>query len=376
MSADRPASATAEKLMARAVELARRGEGRTAPNPPVGAVLVLDGKIVGEGHHPAAGEPHAEIFALRAAGELARGADLYVTLEPCCHQGRTGPCSEALIAAGVRRVFYGVSDPNPRVAGQGLSRLRAAGIKVVSVPLGGECRRLIAPFAKHLSTGRPFLILKAAMTIDGQLATSAGESQWISGAASREMVHRLRDRVDGILTGAGTVIADNPRLTVRLPHGGRNPARIVLDSRLRSPAQALVYRAAASGRRLLVTADDAEGRRLAPFVEQGVEIVAAPRCAGHLELGSVMDRLGACGLQSILVEGGGGLNGALLRAGLVDRVMLFVAPLLFGGSDGIPLFAGAGAVSLAAATRLEAVRVSRIGDDLLLEGDVVPCSPD
>ncbi len=362
--------------MARAIELARRGEGRTTPNPPVGAVLVRDGQIVGEGYHPSAGAAHAEIFALNAAGKLARGADLYVTLEPCCHQGRTGPCTEALIAAGVRRVYYGAVDPNPRVSGQGLERLRAAGLEIAAAPLADECRRLIAPFAKHVTTGRPFVILKAAMTIDAQLATAAGESRWISGTASRELVHRWRDRVDGILTGAGTVLADNPRLTTRLLEHGRNPARIVLDGQLRTAPGALVYHAEAEGRRLLVTAEDVLAGQLAPFVRQGVEIVAVPRRGGHLDLGVVMDQLGARGLQTLMVEGGGALNGALLRAGLVDRLMLFVAPLLFGGSDGQPLFSGAGAVRLGEALRLVDLRVTRIDEDLLLEGDLARCSPD
>lgn len=362
--------------MARAIELARLGIGRTAPNPPVGAVLVREHKIVGEGYHPAAGEAHAEIFALRAAGECSRGADLYVTLEPCCHQGRTGPCTEALIAAGVRRVFYGTLDPNPRVAGQGLQRLQSAGIEVAAGPLAEECRRLIAPFAKHITTGRPYVILKAAMTIDGQLATSSGESQWISGPLSRELVHRWRDRVDGILTGAGTVLADDPRLTARLPAGGRNPARIVLDSQLRTSPQARVFAVEVPGRRLLVTADDLAAERYEPFVRKGVEVFAVPRQGGHLDLAAVMSALGRINLQCLLVEGGGALNGALLRAHMVDRIMLFVAPLLFGGADGKPLFAGHGVARLAEALRLTDVRIERVGDDLLIEGEVSRCLPD
>ena len=375
MNADHPEAPAAEHYMARAVELARRGEGRTAPNPPVGAVLVRDGIIVGEGYHPAAGEPHAEIFALRAAGEQARGATLYVTLEPCCHQGRTGPCTDALIAAGVQRVFYGTVDPNPRVAGQGLERLRSAGIETLAAPLADDCRRLIAPFAKLVATGRPYVILKAAMTLDGQLATSSGESQWISGEASRKLVHRLRDRVDGILTGAGTVLADNPQLTVRLPDDGRNPARIVLDSRLQTAPSARVYSPEAAGRRLLVTADDVENERCEPFVRQGVEVVTVPRNGKHLALDAVMAALGQRGLQCLLVEAGGALNRALLHSGQVDRLMLFVAPLLFGGDDGMPLFSGKGAVRLADALRLNDLQVSRVGADLLLEGEVVRCSP-
>lgn len=375
MSCEHPDTTTGERFMARAVELARLGEGRTAPNPPVGAVLVRDGSIVGEGFHPAAGEPHAEIFALRAAGELARGADLYVTLEPCCHHGRTGPCCEALIATGVRRVYYGVVDPNPRVAGAGLARLRAAGIEVVPGPLTDDCRRLIAPFAKHLRTGRPYVILKAAMTLDGQTATSAGDSQWISGAQSRELVHHLRNRVDAVMVGADTVLADDPRLTVRLPEGGRNPARVVLDGTLRTPPESRVFAGEAPGRRLLMTAVGLPERALAPYRARGVEIVAVPRGDAHLDLGALLDALGTLGLQSLLVEGGGRLSGALLRAGLVDRLMLFAAPLLLGGSDGRPLFHGPGAARLADALRLHDLRVSRVGDDLLLEGELSSCSP-
>lgn len=377
MSADHRQTDTEVQYMARAIELARRGEGRTAPNPPVGAVLVRDDAVVGEGWHPAAGQPHAEIFALDAAGERARGATLYVTLEPCCHQGRTGPCTEALITAGVQRVVYGTVDPNPQVAGQGLARLQAAGIEVAAGPLADDCRRLIAPFAKQVATGRPYVILKAAMTVDGRLATVSGESRWISGEASRELVHRWRDRVDGILTGAGTVLADDPRLTVRLPAGGgRNPARIVLDNRLRTRPDARVYAPDVPGRRLLVTAAGEDAARCEAFSRLGVEVLAVPRSGDHLDLAAAMTALGRCHLQCLLVEAGGDLNGALLRAGLVDRVMLFIAPLLFGGSDGRPLFAGPGVVRLADALRLNDLQVSRIGEDVLIEGEVARCSPD
>lgn len=369
------AMASPEQFMQRAVDLARRGEGRTAPNPPVGAVLVREGDVVGEGFHPAAGQPHAEIFALDAAGSLARGADLYVTLEPCCHHGRTGPCSEALIKAGVRRVFYGILDPNPQVAGRGVERLRSAGIDVAAGPLAAECRRLIAPFAKHLATGRPYVILKAAMTLDGQTATSTGESQWISCEQSRQLVHRLRNRVDGVLAGAGTVLADDPQLTVRLDEGGRNPARIVLDGSLRTAPTARVYSADAAGRRYLVTDRAIPQEALIGYTARGVEIVPVPRQDGHLDLGAALTMLGACNLQCLMVEGGGSLSGALLRAGLVDRLMLFVAPLLLGGSDGWPVFAGPGVTRLADALRLTDLQISQVGTDVLIEGEMVPCSP-
>lgn len=376
MSTAHADTGAAERIMARALELARLGEGRTAPNPPVGAVLVRNGSIVGEGYHPAAGEPHAEIHALRSAGEQARGSDLFVTLEPCCHQGRTGPCTEALIAAGVRRVYYGSVDPNPRVTGKGLQQLLSAGIEVVPAPLADDCRRLIAPFAKLINTGRPYVILKAAMTLDGQLATTTGDSQWISCEASRTLVHRQRNRVDGILTGAGTVLADDPRLTVRLPEGGRNPARIVIDGNLKTSCESKVYAQEAAGWRLLVTADDMANERRELFARHGVEILAVPRSGEHLDLDAVMDSLGKRGMQSLLVEAGGELNGALLRAGLVDRLMLFVAPLLLGGSDGRPLFSGTGAARLADALRLSDLQVTPVGDDWLFEGEVSRCLPD
>jgi diaminohydroxyphosphoribosylaminopyrimidine deaminase/5-amino-6-(5-phosphoribosylamino)uracil reductase len=271
-------------------------------------------------------------------------------------------------------VHYGSIDPNPQVAGRGVARLRGAGIEVSHGPLAEACRRLIAPFAKHQRSGQPYLILKAAMTLDGQLATSAGESRWISSVASREHGHRLRDRVDGILTGAGTVLVDDPQLTVRLADG-RNPARIVVDGQLRTPLSAKVY-AGVPGGCFLVTAVDIPPERLRPYRDQGIEIVQVSRVAGGLDLAEAMGRLGGYNLMCLLVEGGGALNRALLRAGLVDRLVLFVAPLLFGGNDGTPLFAGAGVTRLADALHLNDLQVSRIGEDLLLEGEVSPCSPD
>lgn len=367
---------TSESYMLRALQLARQGEGRTAPNPPVGAVLVADGVVVGEGFHPVAGQSHAEIFALRAAGKEASGSDLYVTLEPCCHHGRTGPCTEAIISAGVRRVIYGVVDPNPRVAGQGLAQLRAAGIEVIAGPLAEECRQLLAPFAKAIHSRLPFVTFKAAMSLDGQTATSQGESQWISGVESRELVHHLRNRVDGILVGSGTVIADDPQLTVRLPDVGRNPARIVIDGRLRTSPSARVYSPGQPGRRLLLTGDDIPVDRLAPFIDLGVEVVAVPHDNMYLNLVAAMTEICDRGLHNLLLESGGDLSGAMLRAGLVDRLMLFVAPVLFGGGDGRPLFSGAGTVSLAKAIALTGLRARQVGCDVLLEGEVVRCSPD
>jgi diaminohydroxyphosphoribosylaminopyrimidine deaminase/5-amino-6-(5-phosphoribosylamino)uracil reductase len=361
--------------MLRALELARRGEGRTQPNPPVGAVIVRDGRIVGEGFHPLAGEPHAEIFALRQAGEASRGADLYVTLEPCCHRGRTGPCVQAVIEAGISRVFVGAIDPNPLVAGGGMAALAAAGIEAVAGINEAECRRLIAPFAKHTTTGLPYVILKAAMTLDGRTATVTGDSQWISGEESRLTVHRLRNVVDAVMVGIGTVVQDNPRLTTRLPDGGRDALRIVVDAELRIPESAAVLDPSLAAGTLVVVGGRAPADKIERLNRRGVQILPVAENAGRLDLADLLGQLGSRGLQSILLEGGSRLNAAALQAGIVDRVLLFFAPLLLGGSQGPGLFAGAGVERLSDAVRLDDVRVGRCGDDTLIEGEVRRCSP-
>lgn len=363
-----------ERFMQKALDLARRGEGRTAPNPPVGAVLVRDGQVVGEGFHPAAGQPHAEVFALRQAGEDARGATLYVTLEPCCHQGKTGPCTEAVIAAGVREVCVGILDPNPLVAGKGVTRLQQAGVTVHVGLLADECRQLLAPFAMLMTAKRPYVLFKSAITLDGRIATSTGASRWISCEKSRERVHLLRNRVDGILIGSRTVLADNPRLTTRLERGGRNAARIVVDSRLQTSPRAEVYNAEAPGRRILVTGDHHSTRAYMPYLDLGVEVVRLPLQDDYLAPDAILRALGQLDLMFLLLEGGGQLGGVLLRAGLVDRVMLFVAPLLLGGDDGLPLLSGPGVESLADAWRVVEPNVTRVDDDILIEGEVRPCS--
>ncbi len=356
--------------MGRALELARRGEGRTRPNPPVGAVVVRDGAIVGEGFHPRAGEPHAEVFALREAGEAARGADLYVTLEPCCHHGRTGPCTEAVLAAGIARVFVGVLDPNPKVSGGGVAILRSAGVAVEAPVLETECRRLIAPFAKHITTGAPYVILKSAMTLDGRIASGAGDSRWISSEASRAHVHRLRDTVDAIMVGIGTVLQDDPRLTTRLPEGGRDADRIVVDARLQIPEDAALLDLHSSAATVIATTSHAPAEKIERLRRRGVQVLEFPIAkAGGVDLCALMQRLGALGYQSVLLEGGARLNGAALREGIVDRVQIFIAPLLLGGDDGPSLAAGTGMPTIAEAKRLKDVRVTRFGDDTLIEGD-------
>lgn len=360
--------------MLQALDLARRAEGRTRPNPAVGAVVVAGGTVVGKGFHPEAGQPHAEIFALQQAGERAAGADLYVTLEPCSHQGRTGPCTEAIIAAGIARVFVGTEDPNPRVAGCGIRRLREAGIVVEVGLCGGECRHLIAPFAKHVTTGLPFVILKSAVTLDGQTATATGDSQWISNSCSRRQVHRLRNRVDAIMVGIGTVLRDDPQLTTRIV-GGRDPLRVVVDSHLRTPTSAALLHLDSPAETLvahLAGADLAARRRLAA---EGAVLLEVAERDGRVDLEDLLVKLGKRGVQSLLVEGGARLNTGFFEAGLIDRMIVFIAPKLLGGCGGFGIFAGQGVSRLADALRLGDIRMQSFGDDVMIEGEVKPCSP-
>jgi len=380
------AEAAVAALMARALELARRGLGRTSPNPMVGAVIVRDGEVVGEGFHPRAGEPHAEIFALRAAGERARGADLYVTLEPCCHVGRTGPCTEAILAAGVARVFVGARDPNPRVDGGGVRRLREGGVEVVTGVLVEEATRLNEAFNHWITTSSPFVTLKLATSLDGRIATAGGASQWITGPAARARVHRLRAAADAILVGSGTALADDPRLTVRpsadepsadeRPVAGaaegapapRAPLRIVVDSRLRVGPAARMFDPAAPGGALVATARPLDDPEVAPLRALGVEVVSLPDARGGVELAALFSWLGRRDpepITSVLVEGGGRLAASLLRARLVHRFVLHQAPCVLGG-DGIPAFAALGLGAPAEAPRLRIAELHRLGEDLEL----------
>lgn len=366
--------ATADRYMRRALELGAQAEGRTRPNPAVGAVVVAENQIVGEGFHPAAGQPHAEVFALQAAAERAENADLYVTLEPCSHQGRTGPCTEAIIAAGIRRVFVGTQDPNPKVAGSGIRRLQQAGIHVEAGFCEAECRRLIAPFAKHVTTGLPYVILKSAVTLDGQTATSTGDSQWISNSRSREEVHRLRDRVDAIMVGVGTVLNDDPKLTTRLP-GGRDPLRIVVDSQLRTPPAAALLHLDSSAETLIAHISSAPMERRSRLIENRAALLETAESDGRVDLHDLLFQLGRRGVQSILLEGGAQLNAAFLKADLIDRMMVFVAPKMIGGTGGFGIFAGEGFARLADAKQLQDIRFRQFGDDILIEGEVKRCLP-
>lgn len=363
-----------EQFMQAALDLAATAEGRTRPNPAVGALVVKNDQVIGEGFHPAAGQPHAEIFALRQAGTNASGATLYVTLEPCSHTGRTGPCADAVIAAGLARVVVGTVDPNPLVSGRGLECLRQAGIVVETGVLEAAAQRLIAPFAKHVTSGLPFVVLKAGLTLDGMTATASGDSQWITNPTSRTLVHQLRDKVDAILVGVGTVLQDNPLLTTRLPQGGRNPLRVVVDSRLRIQEDAALLETGPELETLIVTTAAAPPAKLQRLMMRGVQVVSVEADVAGVNLPQMLAALGLRGVQSLLLEGGATLNHAMLHAGMVDRVMFFLAPKLIGG-QGRGLFSGPGVARLADAFTLSDLRSRMIEGDILIEGEVRPCSP-
>lgn len=359
--------------MKRALALARRGIGRTSPNPAVGCVIVREGAIVGTGWHRKAGTPHAEIHALEMAGESARGADVYVTLEPCCHTGKTPPCSQALIRAGVRRVVAGMADPNPRVSGGGLAELEAAGIQVVCGVLEDECRDLNRPFIKQITTGTPYVTYKCAMTLDGKISTVTGASRWISGEESRKLVHRMRARMDAVMVGVDTIIADNPELTVRHVRG-RNPLRVVVDTRLRTPESVRVLSDGKAAGTVIATAETNPRVHLR-YQKQGATILVCEQENGRVSMGDLLLKLGERGVQSILLEGGGRLAGSMLEQGLIDEFVFFLAPKLLG-SDGFSPFNLVGKTSMEQAFRLNIIQVKRSGADIVVYArPEVSCSP-
>lgn len=354
-----------ESFMRLALRNARKGLGHTSPNPPVGAVVVRDGKVVGEGHHERAGGPHAEALALAQAGEAARGADLYVTLEPCDHEGKTPPCAPAVVAAGVARVFVGTIDPNPKVSGRGIERLRAGGIRVEVGVAEAECRELIEPWSKYIRTREPFVLCKVASTLDGRIATRTGASRWITSEEARAEVHELRSAFDAVLVGVGTVREDDPRLTARLP-GARNPVRIVLDSRLEVTPDARLF--AENGRTLVACVEPCDERRAERLRAAGAEILACrPTAEGRVDLADLLSRLGAMGIVSVLVEGGASVFSSFLESGRVDRLLLYLAPKIFGGGPTWATAPVAETVEEALGFSLRSIRA--IGPDVRLELD-------
>ncbi len=357
--------------MTRALELAEQAQGRTSPNPAVGAVIVRDGSVVGEGATQPPGQAHAEVAALNHAGDAARGADLYVTLEPCAFQGRTPPCTAAIIAAGIRRVSIGVLDPHPRVNGQGVARLRTAGIQVRVGVNAEQARQCHAAYLYSMRTGLPFVTLKMAMSADGKVATGDNETTYLTSEAARTMVHELRDRSDAIVVGVNTVIADDPQLTTRLARADvRHPRRYILDSSGRTPVSARVLGPDLPGATTVVTTNAAAADRLKQYRTRNADVWPLPSVDERVDVPSFMRRLGAEGVRSVLLEGGPTLAAAFLDAGCVQKFLLFVAPILVGNDNAPSLLAGPDGNEAAAIRRFSFSSVAQIGPDVLLTADL------
>lgn len=354
--------------MSLAISLAEKGRGWTSPNPVVGAVIVKEGRIIGQGYHRRCGEAHAERNALADCRESPAGATLYVTLEPCCHQGRQPPCTEAILAAGVRRVVVGSVDPNPLVAGKGVEFLRSHGVEVETGVEKERCDALNPAFFHYIRTGRPYVTMKYAMTLDGKIATRTGESQWITGETAREQVHRDRHNNAAILAGIGTVLADDPLLTCRM-EGGKDPVRVICDTCLRTPLNSQIVRTAREVPTILA-AGPVKKEQAAPYEAAGCRVWSLPLRNGHVDLPVLMDRLGKAEVDSLLLEGGGTLNWAMLESGLVRRVQAYIAPKLFGGSAAKSPVGGLGVERPDQAVRLKNRTIRTVGEDILIEGEV------
>lgn len=364
-------SALDRQWMAEALELGARGRGLCSPNPMVGAVVVREGRVVGRGFHARAGGPHAEVEALREAGDRASGATLYCTLEPCNHQGRTPPCVDAILEAGIRRVVAAVRDPNPRVRGGGMRALEAAGVETLSGCLEAEARSQNRVFFFAMERRRPHVTLKCALTLDGKIAAFDGQARWITGADARREAHRLRRESDAVMVGIGTALADDPALTVRLdPPWPREPLRVVVDSRGRLPVDARVIDAGSASRVVVAVTEQAPIERVTRLESRGVTVLACKSGEGGVDLTDLCARLFGMDVTSVLLEGGSELNGGFLDADLVDRVAVFIAPMLIGGAPAPTAVAGHGRV-LADARRLSAASVRSVGADWLIEGDVI-----
>ncbi len=355
--------------MKMALREAVKARGRTSPNPLVGAVIVRDGEVVGRGYHKRAGTPHAEVNAIQNAGDKTRGAEIYVTLEPCNHQGRTPPCTEAVIRAGLRRVVIGMPDPNPGVAGGGVAYLQSRGLAVVSGILEDECRKINRPFIKLVTEGQPWVIMKAGLSLDGGIAAADGRPGWITNEKSRRYSHRLRDQADAILVGIGTALNDDPSLTTRLPGAGhQDPLRVVLDSYLRLPPEARMLAQQSAADTLIFCAAGADADKKESLTAAGAEIVELTADEhGRPDLQAMLRKLGGRGISSLLVEGGSKIHTSFLSQGLVDQANLFYGPLFMGG-DAVPLAGPLGLGTVDEAPRLREINCRRFDNDVMIEG--------
>ena len=365
--------------MKRALSLAARGKGKTSPNPLVGAVIVKNGQVVGEAYHQQAGKPHAEVLALHKAGPRARGGILYVTLEPCSHvHKRTPPCVPLLIQSGLRRVCVAMEDPNPQVMGRGVRMLKRAGLEVKVGVMEEVAQHLNEAYRHWMATGRPFVILKGAMTLDGKIATKTGQSKWITGEQARRDVHRMRSQVDAVLVGIGTILADNSNLSARgaketsSHRTGRQPVRVVLDSHLRIPEKANVLRWVHEQPTIVCTTAQASRGKIHMLKEKGIQVWVLPPKKGQVSLTAVFGKLGEAGISTVLLEGGSALNASALQQGLVNQVRLYVAPQLLGGQDAKGLIGGNSPKSISHAWKIVDPQLKKIGQDWLVMGGIKP----
>lgn len=356
--------------MALALKEARKGWGRTSPNPMVGAVVSKGNQVISRGYHVRAGKDHAEVVALKKAGALARRATLYVTLEPCHHRGRTPPCTQAILEAGVKRMVVGAFDPNPRVTGGGAKSLADSGVEITTDVLGGRCRELNEFYNKHITTGLPFVLLKSAATLDGRLATVTGDSRWVTGEKARALVHRLRDGVDAILVGRGTVEKDDPSLNTRLPgeRRVRNPIRLILDTQLKLPIAARVFNPEIGGQTIIACGPNPPAKRVRVFEKAGIEVLSLPLVLGRVSLAALLEKLGHRDIQSVLIEGGAEVNSsALLTEKIVDKIIFFYAPKIIGGSSAPALVGGPGVRLMDDSVRMDILKIRRLGQDIMIE---------
>lgn len=360
------------EYMKLALELAEKGCGHVNPNPMVGAVIVKDNRIIGKGYHRCFGDLHAERAALADCSESTDGAEIYVTLEPCCHYGKQPPCTDAIIEAGIKHVIVGSPDPNPLVAGKGIKILRDHGIKVTQNVMRKECDELNYVFMHYMKTGLPYVVMKYAMTMDGKTAARTGEARWITGESARKNVHHDRNRYSGIMIGTGTLLADDPLLTCRLP-GGRNPVRIICDSQLRTPLTSQIVRTAAHVPTIIATSSE-DADRISSLKEKGCDVLIIPEKDGHLDLNELMRILGEMKIDSILLEGGSQLNWSALEAGIVNRVHTYIAPKLLGGKSAPSPVGGTGVSIPDDAFLLSEPKITVIDNDILLESEVIRCS--